>query len=177
MKKITKIISILLILAGLCSINVAKAMNFSQINTDVKSSANTGGNRVEGAGEIKTGSASASSSSTTTVKGGGETNVEVKAKAEANGKKAEVEASETNTKGNVSVHREVSENGAEAKVDVDVDADKAEESADLADEDRADVADYSEENNAENKNLFTTITEGISNTAKRFWEGMISLFS
>lgn len=144
------------------------------IENNVSATANTGGNVVEGSGEIKTGNASASSSSSTTVKGGGETKVEVKAKAEANGKKAEAEVREVDPKENISVQKEVQEGNAEAKVDIDVSTDQGNQGDG---KNGAENTAESEDGGEADGNFFSKITENISNAAKSFWEGIISLLS
>jgi len=149
------------------------------IQENASATADTGGNVVEGAGEIKTGNASASSSSSTTVSGnsGGETKVEVKTKAEANGKKVEAEVKEENLKENVSIKKEVKEGGSEAKVEIDVTPVESDPAiAEKEDQEEVNSPEMGEPV-ADEKNIFARTAESISETARSIFERVVSLFS
>jgi hypothetical protein len=125
-KKISKnhkifITYILSLIVFLGAVNGGRAETII-IENDVRANANTGGNIMEGRGEVRTGSASASSSSSATVNSDGETKVETKAEAEANGKKVEAQIKKEDSKENISVQKEVKDDGAEAKVDIGIEA-------------------------------------------------------
>src|SRR3990172_164125 len=78
------ILASIILMLGLSGIPMANTAGFSQISTDVNSSANSGGN--SGSENIQTGDAKAESSVETNVSGNGKTKVDIKAEATANGK-------------------------------------------------------------------------------------------
>ena len=160
--------------ANACSNRVSVAV---AIENNVSAEANSGGNHVEGLGEIKTGPASAESSVETNVSGDEKTKVEVKAEAEANGKKAEIEVKEKNLKENVSIRRGVQGEGSEAKVNVDIvqnenDAENLNE--ETGEESNIDSGQSIGEEKSEN--FFVSIGEGISNAVKGIFNRIVSFF-
>lgn len=148
------------------AISFVEARSSAVIDENVSATANSGGNVIEGGGEIKTGNASASSSTKTTVKGGGETKFDVKTEAEANGKKVEAEVHKEKAGEDISIEKKVEKDGSEAQASIDISSHENEQ------------ADASENlpNNAEEKNIWTRVTESVSSAIKNIFGKIISIF-
>ncbi len=120
------------------------------VENNVRAKANTGGNKITGSGEIKTGDATAKSSVKTNVSGE-EINVKTEASAEANGEKAEVNA-ESNGE-NVDIHKETGDEGSQASADVNVNA-----------------------NTQNNKGIISLVISSVKNAVENLFNKVISFF-
>jgi hypothetical protein len=144
----------------------SQARSSVKIEENVSATSNTGGNAIEGGGEIKTENASASSSSKTTVKGGGETKIDVKTEAEANGKKVEAEVHEENPGENISIQKKIEENGSVTETNIDISNQESNEAEIVEDA----------QNVAGETNLFARAAERASEVVKNIFERIISIF-
>ncbi|OGI26465.1 MAG: hypothetical protein A3J76_00750 [Candidatus Moranbacteria bacterium RBG_13_45_13] len=147
------------------------------IENNVSATANTGGNVVEGGGEIQTGNASASSSSSTTVNGDGETKVEVKAKAEANGKKVEAEVKEKNPKEDINVQKGIEDDGSEAKVDIEINTNsEGNITEENVNQENTNQSEGQSDSQNTSDNFFAQATNSISKAIKGFFDNILSFF-
>ena len=166
---ISAFMAAVLVLSGIAR---AESRSSVYIQENVKVEANTGGNTVDGSGEIKTGSARAESSSKTEVKSGGESKIEINAKAEANGKKVEAEVKEKNPKENISVSKEIKEGNSEAKVDIEISSDEPQGVENISTE--SNLITESPSNDQENKSIFAKAAESISIAIKNIFDQIVS---
>lgn len=93
----------------------AKDDNISNVENNVRAEANTGGNKIEGWGNIETGDARAKAKSVNIVNNDGESSVKAEAKAEADGGSVEIRYEGS---GPADIHKKSSDGLAEAGIEI-----------------------------------------------------------
>jgi hypothetical protein len=123
-ERITKLAGFMIMAGTLVffSANVGNAAAKENTTVNVKSTANTGGNHLDGSGTIKTGDATAEAEVKTNIDSSDKNTVTVDATAEANGQK--VEAQKT-TDQPININEQASDQNSSASVDVNTSSDNS----------------------------------------------------
>jgi hypothetical protein len=147
----------------------AEARSSAVIQENVSATANSGGNVIDGSGNIQTGDARAESKVETSVSGGDDTKVKVKTQAEANGKKVEIE-------------KEISDPNQGLNVDISVGSDENQAQADaqaqMNVENKTDsVARTNTDKDQQDSGFFAQVKNSVERGIEKLFSTISSLFS
>jgi hypothetical protein len=141
------------------------------INENISATANSGGNVIDGSGNIQTGDTKAESKVETNVSGSNEAKVNVKTEAEANGKKVETGVHEQNSNEDINIQKKVEEDGGKAQTTIDISARGSDPSGSLGDEELENESSTNIAQSAdEEKNILVRVAESLSSVAKNMLE-------
>jgi hypothetical protein len=124
-KFLSKFSRALMFLLVVCGLSASSQAATTSVSSSVSATANTGGNILNGSGEIKTGDAKAESSVKTEVNSSDEANIKIDARAEANGQKVEEKYESDEPNQSADIHKEAVDENASASVDVKIDTNNA----------------------------------------------------